>query len=88
MLNSGECVRINTGAPLPPGADAVVQVEDTKLIKDQEDGRVEVEIEILTTPVLHQEIRLVYLQLMFIFRFHILISDYKHTIVYRMYIYI
>ncbi len=25
-------VRINTGAPLPPGADAVVMVEDTKLV--------------------------------------------------------
>ena len=29
----GYCVRINTGAPLPKGADAVVQVEDTELIE-------------------------------------------------------
>ncbi len=28
----GEVVRINTGAPVPPGADAVVMVEDTKLV--------------------------------------------------------
>ena len=32
-LQPGSCVRINTGAPVPPGADAVVQVEDTELIK-------------------------------------------------------
>lgn len=30
---SGFCVRINTGAPLPRGADAVVQVEDTELLE-------------------------------------------------------
>lgn len=30
---SGFCVRINTGAPLPKGADAVVQVEDTELLE-------------------------------------------------------
>jgi molybdopterin molybdotransferase len=28
-LQPGECARIMTGAPLPPGADAVVMVEDT-----------------------------------------------------------
>ena len=28
-LKTGECARIMTGAPLPPGADAVVMVEDT-----------------------------------------------------------
>jgi hypothetical protein len=32
FLESGEVVRINTGAPIPPGADAVVMVEDTKLL--------------------------------------------------------
>jgi len=26
VVKSGECVRINTGAPLPPGTDAVIQV--------------------------------------------------------------
>ncbi|PVD26116.1 hypothetical protein C0Q70_13784 [Pomacea canaliculata] len=33
---SGGCVRINTGAAVPPGADAVVQVEDTRLEKEEE----------------------------------------------------
>jgi len=28
-LKAGECARIMTGAPIPPGADAVVMVEDT-----------------------------------------------------------
>jgi molybdopterin molybdotransferase len=28
-IHSGQCARIMTGAPLPPGADAVVMVEDT-----------------------------------------------------------
>lgn len=30
ILNSGEAVRIDTGAPMPKGADAVVMVEDTE----------------------------------------------------------
>ena len=30
-VNPGECVRIMTGAPVPPGADAVVMVEFTKV---------------------------------------------------------
>lgn len=30
-------MRITTGAPLPQGADAVVQVEDTKLIESQDE---------------------------------------------------
>jgi len=29
LLEAGDCARIMTGAPLPPGADAVVMVEDT-----------------------------------------------------------
>ena len=33
-LDSGQCAEIATGAPLPPGADAVVMVEDT----DRSDG--------------------------------------------------
>ena len=43
--------RINTGAPLPEGSDAVVQVEDTKLIKSTPDGREELEIEILSNSI-------------------------------------
>lgn len=37
-VEAGEAVRIATGAPLPPGADAVVRVEDAK----EDGGRVEV----------------------------------------------
>lgn len=33
VLQPGQVVRISTGAMVPPGADAVVQVEDTKLVK-------------------------------------------------------
>ncbi|KAJ2546933.1 hypothetical protein EV175_005418 [Coemansia sp. RSA 1933] len=36
-LVAGQIVRITTGAPMPPGADAVVMVEDTELVH-QEDG--------------------------------------------------
>ena len=54
---SGECVRINTGAPVPAGADAVVQVEDTRLVRASEDGKVELEIEILSSPKPGQDIR-------------------------------
>lgn len=35
-IGRGNCVRINTGAPLPQGADAVVQVEDTAMVKCSE----------------------------------------------------
>jgi molybdopterin molybdotransferase len=35
MLKSGECQRIFTGAPLPPGADAVVMQEDTAVGEDE-----------------------------------------------------
>lgn len=31
---SGQCVRIMTGAPIPPGADAVIRVEDTRMLTD------------------------------------------------------
>jgi molybdopterin molybdotransferase len=33
-LRSGEAMLINTGAPIPPGADAVVRVEDTETCDD------------------------------------------------------
>ncbi|HEV3386183.1 MAG TPA: hypothetical protein VG097_15285, partial [Gemmata sp.] len=33
-LNSGECARIFTGAPIPDGADAVVMQEDTQTLSD------------------------------------------------------
>jgi molybdopterin molybdotransferase len=34
-VNSGECVQIMTGAPVPAGADAVVMIEFTKMVGDQ-----------------------------------------------------
>lgn len=53
----GFCFRISTGAPVPPGADAVVQVEDTELVKDADDGKTELEIKILKAPAVGQDIR-------------------------------
>lgn len=46
-LKEGEIARITTGAPLPPGADSVVMVEDTVLKTKTEDGMEEKEVEIL-----------------------------------------
>ncbi|KAB7501021.1 Molybdenum cofactor synthesis protein cinnamon [Armadillidium nasatum] len=54
---SGACMRVNTGAPMPPGADAVIQVEDTKVIVESDDGSEEIEIEILKAPSEGQDIR-------------------------------
>ncbi|CAK1590358.1 unnamed protein product [Parnassius mnemosyne] len=56
-LEPGECVRINTGAPLPPGADCVVQVEDTKLISASPDNKTELEVEIIKAPKAQQDVR-------------------------------
>jgi gephyrin len=50
-LREGEIARITTGAPLPPGADAVVMVEDTVLRSLTDDGQEEKEIEILTDEI-------------------------------------
>ncbi|KAH7398347.1 hypothetical protein BKA66DRAFT_452914 [Pyrenochaeta sp. MPI-SDFR-AT-0127] len=50
-LKEGEIARITTGAPLPPGADAVIMVEDTVLKSQTEDGQEEKEIEILTDEI-------------------------------------
>ena len=33
-ISAGECARIMTGAPTPPGADAVVRVEDTRALAE------------------------------------------------------
>jgi len=33
-LQTGQCARIMTGAPVPPGADTVIRVEDTQMISD------------------------------------------------------
>ena len=53
----GHCVRINTGAPVPEGADAVVQVEDTLLVRSAEEGKKELEIKIMKAPSVGQDIR-------------------------------
>jgi len=34
MVQAGQCARIMTGAPLPPGADAVVRVEDSQPVTE------------------------------------------------------
>ncbi|XP_032526513.2 gephyrin [Danaus plexippus] len=56
-LTRGQCARVNTGAPLPLGADCVVQVEDTKLIQASADNQTELEVEILVAPKPHQDVR-------------------------------
>ncbi|XP_030854974.1 gephyrin [Strongylocentrotus purpuratus] len=56
-LIPGHVIRITTGAPIPKGADAVVQVEDTELVEEADDGRREVSIKILSTPTTGQDIR-------------------------------
>ncbi|KAH6607840.1 gephyrin [Trichoderma cornu-damae] len=45
-LAGGEIARITTGAPLPPGATAVIMVEDTTLKTMTDDGKEEKEVEI------------------------------------------
>ncbi|EIN11072.1 molybdenum cofactor biosynthesis protein [Punctularia strigosozonata HHB-11173 SS5] len=45
-LKPGDIYRINTGAPLPAGADAVIMVEDTKLVSADDAGE-EKEVETL-----------------------------------------
>ena len=50
-LKEGQIARITTGAPLPPGASAVVMVEDTVLKSMTDDGQEEKEIEILTSNI-------------------------------------
>ncbi|KAG7447648.1 uncharacterized protein BT62DRAFT_1075023 [Guyanagaster necrorhizus] len=45
-LLPGKICRVNTGAPLPGGADAVIMVEDTRVITTDEDGE-EVDIQLL-----------------------------------------
>lgn len=50
-LIPGQIARITTGAPIPPGADAVVMVEDTVLVSSTPDGKEELEVEILAEGV-------------------------------------
>ncbi|KAK6479218.1 gephyrin isoform X3 [Huso huso] len=55
----GQVMRVTTGAPIPCGADAVVQVEDTELLRESDDGTEELEVRILVQARPGQDIRLV-----------------------------
>ncbi|KRZ77111.1 Molybdenum cofactor synthesis protein cinnamon [Trichinella papuae] len=54
-LKPGYCVRINTGAPLPLVADAVIQVEDTTLVESK--GGEEYKIAINKLPARGNDVR-------------------------------
>lgn len=41
LLSSGHVCRVSTGGPVPDGADAVVQVEDTSIVSTTDDGKEE-----------------------------------------------
>ncbi|XP_076680518.1 molybdenum cofactor synthesis protein cinnamon [Andrena cerasifolii] len=56
-LQPGTCVRVNTGAPVPDDATAVVQVENTRLLQGTADNTEEKEIEIMTEIKCGQDIR-------------------------------
>ncbi|KAJ8922790.1 hypothetical protein NQ315_007825 [Exocentrus adspersus] len=56
-LKEGEVIRISTGAAIPAGADAVVQVEDTTLVEKSQDGAEELKIQINVEPKAGQDIR-------------------------------
>jgi gephyrin len=49
--------RITTGAPLPPGADAVIMVENTELIASSDDGTIEKRIKLLTSVKPGEDVR-------------------------------
>ncbi|XP_077477129.1 gephyrin a isoform X2 [Stigmatopora argus] len=53
----GQVMRVTTGAPIPCGADAVVQVEDTELLRESEDGTDELEVRIMVQARPGQDIR-------------------------------
>lgn len=50
-LRPGKIVRVTTGAPLPPNANAVVMVEDTIVKSTTIDGKEEATVEILTDDI-------------------------------------
>ncbi|XP_050528251.1 molybdenum cofactor synthesis protein cinnamon isoform X2 [Daktulosphaira vitifoliae] len=56
-LEFGDCARISTGAPLPPGANCVVQVEDTSLVSKSLEETLEMEILVLKKPKILDNIR-------------------------------
>ena len=58
-IEKGYCARISTGAPVPSGANAVIQVEDTELVEKSADGKEEKVIRVLKQPQIGQDIRYV-----------------------------
>lgn len=48
-LNEGECVKINTGAPVPLKADAVIQIEDTIAVEKDPSTGLDTVIEVVAT---------------------------------------
>ncbi|PBK67026.1 hypothetical protein ARMSODRAFT_1020992 [Armillaria solidipes] len=55
-LSPDKICRVNTGAPLPAGADAVIMVEDTELLTTDDDGE-EVEIRLLAKVDMGENVR-------------------------------
>lgn len=49
-IEAGQCVRITTGAPLPPGGDTVVMKEDTRVEGDR--------VRVLAAPEPHRHVRM------------------------------
>ncbi|KAL7079045.1 hypothetical protein ACQ4LE_001422 [Meloidogyne hapla] len=39
IVETGQCIRISTGAKLPEGADAVVRLEDTEVLEEDDEGK-------------------------------------------------
>lgn len=56
-LSKGKVAYVATGGMIPDGADAVVMVEDTKLIKASDDGKQELLVQILSHASKGQNIR-------------------------------
>lgn len=55
-FTDNECYKINTGAPLPSEADAIIQIEDTQLIASHEDGKEKI-VKLLRAPEKDEDIR-------------------------------
>ncbi|KAF8783402.1 Gephyrin like protein [Argiope bruennichi] len=55
-LKLGCCVRVSTGSAIPDKADAVIQVEDTSVVEEDEEGN-EISIKIEKIVEKHQDIR-------------------------------
>uniref|UniRef100_H2Z0L6 molybdopterin adenylyltransferase n=1 Tax=Ciona savignyi TaxID=51511 RepID=H2Z0L6_CIOSA len=48
-VTPGRCVRVSTGSLLPSGADSVVKVEDTTILREAADGNCELVVRVNTT---------------------------------------